>query len=397
MPLNRIVSYVRATAWMSFLLQWWTEPVPTGWLRAFLRERKLDRTVRNLIGGYALIFAAICVAVQFSDTGPRSTVGRAIVVVCALGALGWAVRWVVGPWPSLREAVAFVAFADVGIAVACWQDSDPLAGLVGTVLFTPVGAYVSFFLGNRLLLAHVAWCGPVIFALSLRLLAEGTVGAAMTAVVKVTSMLVVVVLIPMVIQFGIAVVRLDALAAQRDPLTGLLNRRGIYGEWQRLHGGLMREHGLEGDRVVAAAIVDIDRFKSINDQYGHGTGDRVLVDLANAFVGESMRGNTVGRSGGEEFIVVTICPAHAVVDFATRLREAVTASKPAGIAVTASVGVAAQPVSSVASAASREAIDVLTACADRAMYEAKRNGGNQSRILHPGLDSGDHYVWQSGA
>ncbi|MGL5443650.1 MAG: GGDEF domain-containing protein, partial [[Mycobacterium] stephanolepidis] len=240
-------------------------------------------------------------------------------------------------------------------------------------------------------------CGPVIFALSLRLLAEGTVGAAMTAVVKVTSMLLVVVLIPMVIQFGIAVVRLDALAAQRDPLTGLLNRRGIYGEWQRLHGELMRVHGLEGDRVVAAAIVDIDRFKSINDQYGHGTGDRVLVDLANAFVGESIRGNTVGRSGGEEFIVVTICPAHAVVDFATRLREAVTASKPAGIAVTASVGVAAQPVASVAAAASREAIDVLTACADRAMYEAKRNGGNQSRILHPEYDSGDQYLWQSGA
>lgn len=396
MPLKKVVAYVRSTAWMIFLLQWWTEPVPTGWLRSFLRDRKLDRTVRNLIGGYALIFAAICVALQFSDTGPRSTAGRVIVGVCAVGALGWAVRWAVGPWPSLREAVAFVAFADVGIAIACWQDSDPLAGLVGTVLFTPVGAYVSFFLGNRLLVAHVAWCGPMILALSSRLFAEGTVGAAMTAVVKVTSMLLVVVLIPAVIQFGIAVVRLDALAAQRDPLTGLLNRRGIYGEWQRLHGGLMRVHGLQGDRVVAAAIVDIDRFKSINDRYGHGTGDRVLVDLAEAFTGESIRGNTVGRSGGEEFLVVTICPAHAVVDFATRLREAVTATRPAGIMVTASVGVAAQPVASVAAAASREAIDVLTACADRAMYEAKRNGGNQSRILHPEYDSGDHYLWQPG-
>ncbi|WP_139359961.1 MULTISPECIES: GGDEF domain-containing protein [unclassified Mycobacterium] len=384
MPLNRIVTYVRSTAWMSFLLQWWTEPVPTGWLRAFLRARKLDRTVRNLIGGYALIFAAICVAVQFSDTGPRSTVGRVIVGVCALGALGWAVRWVVGPWPSLREAVAFVAFADVGIALACWQDSDPLAGLVGTVLFTPVGAYVSFFLGNRLLVAHVAWCGPMILALSSRLFAEGTVGAAMTAVVKVTSMLVVVVLIPAVIQFGIAVVRLDALAAQRDPLTGLLNRRGIYGEWQRLHSGLARGYMLEGDRVIAAAIVDIDRFKSINDRYGHGTGDRVLVDLAGALTAESSRGNLVGRSGGEEFLVVTVCPAEAVAEFATRLREAVTSSTPAGITVTASVGVAAQAVASVASAASQKAIDVLTACADRAMYEAKRNGGNQSRILYPG-------------
>lgn len=66
-----IVSYIRSTAWMGFLRQWWTEPVPTGWLRGFLHARKLDRTVRNLIGGYALIFAAICIAVQFSDTGPR--------------------------------------------------------------------------------------------------------------------------------------------------------------------------------------------------------------------------------------------------------------------------------------------------------------------------------------
>ncbi|QCH25474.1 GGDEF domain-containing protein [Mycobacteroides salmoniphilum] len=384
MPLKKVVAYVRSTAWMIFLLQWWTEPVPTGWLRSFLRDRKLDRTVRNLIGGYALIFAAICVALQFSDTGPRSTAGRVIVGVCAVGALGWAVRWAVGPWPSLREAVAFVAFADVGIAIACWQDSDPLAGLVGTVLFTPVGAYVSFFLGNRLLVAHVAWCGPMILALSSRLFAEGTVGAAMTALVKVTSMLLVVVLIPVVIQFGIAVVRLDALAAQRDPLTGLLNRRGIFGEWKRLHSGLTRKYRLEGDLVIAVAIIDIDRFKSINDRHGHGTGDRVLVELAKALAAETIRGNLVGRSGGEEFLVATVCPAESVADFAARLREAVRTSEPAGIAVTASVGVAAQAVASVASATSQQAIDVLTACADQAMYEAKRNGGNQSRILHPG-------------
>lgn len=382
---------------MGFLRQWWTEPVPTDWLRAFLHARKLDRTVRNLIGAYALIFAAICVVVQFSDTGPRSTIGRVIVGVCALGSLGWAVRWVVGPWPSLREAVVFVAFADVGIALACWQDSDPLAGLVGTVLFTPVGAYVSFFLRNRLLVAHVAWCAPMIVALSARLFAEGTVGAAMTALVKVTSMLLVVVLIPAVIQFGIAVVRLDALAAQRDPLTGLLNRRGIYGEWQRLYSELTREYLLEGDGVIAAAIVDIDRFKSINDRYGHGTGDRVLVDLANALTSGAIGASVVGRSGGEEFLVVTVCPAGAVGDFAARLREAVTNSMPAGIEVTASVGVAAQAISRVASVASREAIDVLTVCADRAMYEAKRGGGNQSRIRHPGEESDDQYVWRWGA
>lgn len=395
MPLNSTVAYLRSTGWMRFLIQWWNEPVPKGWLRASLRARQLDRTVRNVIGGYALVFAAICVAVQFSDTGPRSTVGRVIVGLCAVGALGWAVRWVVGPWPSLREAVAFVVFADVGIAIACWQDFDP-PGLMGTVLFTPAGAYVSFFLSNRLLLAHIAWCGPVIIALSYRL-ADGTVGAAITAVVKVTSMLLLVVLIPAVIQFGIAVVRLDALAAQRDPLTGILNRRGIYDEWQRLHSRLAREDMLESDQVIAAAIVDIDRFKSINDRYGHGTGDLVLVDLADALTSGSIGGRVVGRPGGEEFLVVTVCPAEAVADFATRLREAVTTLKPEGIAVTASVGVAAQAISRVVSATSEESIDVLTACADSAMYQAKRNGGNQSRILHPGQESLDRYIWRSGA
>lgn len=98
--------------------------------------------------------------------------------------------------------------------------------------------------------------------------------------------------------------------------------------------------------------------------------------------------NECGRPfRGEEFLVVTVCPAADVAEFATRLREAVTASMPAGIAVTASVGVAAQAVSRVISATSQEAIEVLTACADRAMYEAKHGGeispGSCTRITIP--------------
>lgn len=95
--------------------------------------------------------------------------------------------------------------------------------------------------------------------------------------------------------------------------------------------------------------------------------------------------------------MVTVCPASAVAEFATRLRQAVTASMPAGIAVTASVGVAAQAVSRVVSATSQEAIEVLTVRADRAMYEAKHDGGDQSRILHADDDSEGRYLWRSGA
>lgn len=368
---------------MDFLRQWWNEPVPTGWLRSFLQARKLDRTVRNLIGGYALIFAVICVAIQFSDTGPTHLTGRVIVGVCAVGSLGWALRWVVGPWPSLTESVFFVAFADLGIAIACWQDSNSLAGLVGTILFTPVGAYVSFFLGHRLLLAHAAWCTAMIGALSVPILMQGTLGAAATALVKGVSLLMVVVLIPVVIQFGIAVVRMDALAARRDPLTGILNRRGIFDEWQRLHRNLSRTERLD-DQVVAIASIDIDRFKSINDTYGHGVGDQVLIDVAKGLSAQSTSGTFVGRSGGEEFLVVSVCEARAIPDLAAALTRAIPASTRHDMGVTASVGVCTRAAGTLGVDTAESAIASLVQHADIAMYEAKHYGGNRFQIAHTG-------------
>ncbi|MGH3724827.1 MAG: diguanylate cyclase [Mycobacterium sp.] len=365
---------------MTFLRQWWTEPVPTGWLLAFLQTRKLDRVVRLLIAGYALIFAAICLTVQFSDAGPTSTVGRVIVGVCGVGALGWAARWAFWSWPTLAVSVAFVAFADLGTALSCSQDSNNLAGLVGTVLFTPIGAYVSFFLGNRLLIAHAALCTAVIFALAIPMVAEGTIGAIATAVTKVVSLLMVVVLIPVVIQFGIAVIRLDALASRIDPLTGILNRRGIHYEWQRLHTRLTRLPNMSGNLAVAVASIDIDRFKSINDTQGHSAGDQVLIAVARALTAQSISANIVGRSGGEEFIVASVCTAESVPALAAALGEAVSGCSHSELTITASVGVATRAVSDLATSTADEAIESLMVHADNAMYTAKYDGGNQYRI-----------------
>lgn len=88
-------------------------------------------------------------------------------------------------------------------------------------------------------------------------------------------------------------------AAERDPLTGLLNRRGLF----RLLGPLMRQQDTM-NRPVAMVVLDIDDFKEINDQYGHPMGDEVLCRLAAHFQVSVRQHDLVARLGGDEFVVV---------------------------------------------------------------------------------------------
>lgn len=93
------------------------------------------------------------------------------------------------------------------------------------------------------------------------------------------------------------VARLSAQAA-RDPLTGLLNRRGILAALE----DTLRKTGRAAP--LAVLLVDLNGFKGINDRYGHVVGDRTLVALADLLVGSVRGGDPVGRLGGDEFLAV---------------------------------------------------------------------------------------------
>ncbi|KIU41755.1 GGDEF domain-containing protein [Mycobacteroides immunogenum] len=364
---------------MEFLRKWWTEPVPPGWLQSYLEANGLDRSLRTLIGWYALVFAAICVVAQFSNAAPTTLFGRAVVGVCAIGSLAWALRWFVGSWASRTESMIFVAFADVGIAASASQLSTDLS--LGTaMLFTPIGAYVSFFLGNRQLLAHAIWCITVICALAVPLAVPGPAEIVARVIAMAICQMLVVVLVPVVIQFGIAMVRLQAMASWRDPLTGIFNRRGIFDEWQRKHRALVAGDEIAHGRVVAVATVDIDRYKLVNDTHGHDAGDRVLIECAEALSEQHDSRTIVGRSGGDEFLVITLCAAESISDLARALGDRIATCAPTDLAVTASIGIATDSVIAVTAADPQSAIESLISRADIAMYEAKRNGGNQFRI-----------------
>jgi diguanylate cyclase (GGDEF)-like protein len=153
--------------------------------------------------------------------------------------------------------------------------------------------------------------------------------------------------------------------ASTDALTGLPNRH-YFEEFVRLLA-----HGRRAGDAVGILMIDIDRFKALNDKHGHPTGDTVLRGVAAAIVSAVREDDVPVRFGGEEFVVLLRNPAPGVaVEVGERIRAAVRAMdlRELGVApVSVSVGVAVAH-------GPDEDIETLLQIADQNLYSAKRRG-----------------------
>jgi len=159
--------------------------------------------------------------------------------------------------------------------------------------------------------------------------------------------------------------------ATRDELTGLGNRRYFVQRGEEALRLAARHH-----RPLSLLMIDLDKFKQVNDRFGHAAGDDVLKFLAVSLSLHSRSTDTCGRIGGEEFAIVL--PETALPEAlasAERIREAVartpvpTDQSAEPIAITVSIG--------AATLAPGQSLDALLEEADRALYEAKRSGRNR--------------------
>ena len=166
--------------------------------------------------------------------------------------------------------------------------------------------------------------------------------------------------------------------SQTDVLTGLDNRRHLE---ERIDE--MFEHAKRLNEPFSCVMCDLDRFKSVNDTYGHQAGDAVLKQLARILRNEVREIDRAGRYGGEEFMLLlpgTVLDA--AVTFAERVRKQIEAHtftfEGGSIQRTASFGVSAWPHPGV------QHCDGLVRAADEALYVAKETGRN--RVIRFGSD-----------
>ncbi len=158
--------------------------------------------------------------------------------------------------------------------------------------------------------------------------------------------------------------------ARHDPLTGIANRKAFT---ELASAILLRARGDQQPGVVM--MLDLDGFKPINDRFGHPVGDQILTTLAERLEATARATDVVARLGGDEFAI--LCPMLHGTDAITQFCERIVATvidiphdEFAGCRLGISIGVAVYP---------EDGYDLknLTALADRAMYAAKRAGGNR--------------------
>jgi diguanylate cyclase (GGDEF)-like protein len=157
-----------------------------------------------------------------------------------------------------------------------------------------------------------------------------------------------------------------------DPLTGLINRRGLmerlHQEWERIqrHGG-----------SLSFIMCDVDQFKQINDTYGHTMGDKVLCAIARVLLSQCRKTDLVSRYGGEEFaVIVPEVTAAEAAQLAERCRQNIASIclsiGTETVSITASFG--------VADAADATSQDALIQQSDEALYHAKNTGRNRVEV-----------------
>jgi diguanylate cyclase (GGDEF)-like protein len=263
-----------------------------------------------------------------------------------------------------------VATGSVVVTVA--MISVPGRSAAYVTYFVWLGIFAFYFLRPRWALLQVAWIA-ILYAVAVVL--DDQQGPVELWVNGVATTLGVGVLV-WILRTRIAAL-LDRLeeAARTDQLTGLPNRRAFD---ERLAGELARVERSRG--TVSLLVLDLDRFKELNDTAGHLSGDEALKAVAGVLRAGIRAGDWPARIGGDEFAVVLPGAGEAEATMiAERLRQGISSAF-AGTRVPlgASVGGAALAGTNIDG-------EQLHSEADRALYEAKRHGGSTVRFRAPAI------------
>ncbi|OBG00496.1 diguanylate cyclase [Mycobacterium sp. 852014-52450_SCH5900713] len=350
---------------MTALFTPWWRADQYDWLSGYLASRRLSGATRAVMASIAASMVLCLLALLAGSDGPRGQVPVAMMWVAVAGGVAGVLLWV-WRWPTRRQSVAFAVTCNIAVALACLAHPNPLAALIGCIAFATFGAYMAFFHTTGFVLYNFAVAAAVGSWEALSLARSGhpsLAGVDLWLVIEVNIAL------PLAIRVLVRALSGDLLTADRDPLTGLLNRRAFQHE---ALGMILARRGIDSHLVVM--LIDLDSFKALNDRCGHAAGDHALVQVAQALLAAADDQAVAARSGGEEFLLAGTSAGCNAESLSARMCRAIAAST-AG--VTASIGTACARLDDTAVEPQALLRELITA-ADAAMYQAKRLGGNRT-------------------
>ncbi|MEU7143673.1 GGDEF domain-containing protein [Nocardia sp. NPDC046473] len=358
---------------------WWRYRVDYRWLIKTLESHSALGPLKFMVGAGGIVMGMITILALISHAGQHGAVGQAQAVLVVVMAGVWTLRWWLLPWPCELESLLWIGGVDLAITANNVMIQDRLLGAMGCVLLVITGGYITIFHSPQVLALHIGWSVLSIMALAYMMVhgvpttnGHGKGDHALGMVAILVVLVVTGVLLP-IVHFYNWLLRVDALS---DPLTKLLNRRGLDSHLPRFFG--RRCH--EGVYVVT---LDLDRFKTVNDTFGHSFGDEVLVRTAARLRTAASPDAIVVRTGGEEFMVVGHLHGADIGAVAERLRHAIETTPGLPSAITASVGAAEfEPGRQCEQHLATTPLDLFRS-SDSAMYRAKQLGGNTVVIADP--------------
>ncbi len=357
----------------SQLAEWWSSPAVFDERVRYFKERSLAVPLNAVVGLNLALYVTMALLMHLG-TGPHSPAARAVVlVVCpvstVLAVLWW--RGHVSPFWSRF----FLVYADIGIAVMAWQAPTAIAGLFLLSFLILMAFYAVYWDSPRVVALHSGWMLITVGAFGAQRFAAGELEPAVLGMMLAAG--IGFVATPPAFHFGMWMLMNAAAESFSDPLTGVLNRRG-------LHAGaeaLWQESAARGIDVVVI-VVDLDEFKAVNDTWGHSVGDEVLIRSAARVKAAVSDRALVARIGGEELAVVDMAPPDLASSLGSRVQQSINNTSDR-VVVTASVGVVCATRQSVAGSRSNPLghLDSLIDLADQAMLSAKRTGRNRTVLV----------------
>lgn len=339
-------------------------------MTAVLRRRNSLLAVRA-----TMAFATVVLGLVFAGDAilqrSHPDVYRAACIAVSVGAGFMVVFWSTR-WPTRWQSR--VAAWSGTLLMASWglAQSAAMTVALACVAVALMSGYLAVFHGLLDVVANTV----VALTLSVRtawLLIEHA--GAVVAIAPVLILLLPTVTVPAALAGLARALRAYAVLADQDQLTGLLNRRAFSEEIIRIIGEVQRLPSASRLKLVVI-MIDIDKFKRINDTLGHAEGDRVLLTVTSVLRRHVPLPAILCRAGGEEFLVGMVTRGEAVA-LAERIRDAVRTETHG---VTVSIGIASKNLTGRHAVRSADLLDELIKCADAAMYDVKREGGDDTRL-----------------